>query len=90
MELNELNRQVQVKLHQYCHKFKEDYSKPDYRFIRQVGNRHLYYRGEKMEEKKISRKVRLSLRFEVLKRRKNRLVKAIFHCGAVPVKFTDR
>jgi len=57
--------------------------------IRQVGNRHLYYRGKKMEEKKISRKVKLSYRFEVFKRRKNRLVKAIFHCGAVPVKFTE-
>lgn len=64
-------------------------SEGKYFIIRQVGNRHLYYRGEKMEEKKISRKVRLSHRFEVLKRRKNRLVKAIFHCGAVPVKFTE-
>jgi len=42
-----------------------------------------------MEAKKISRKVRLTHRFEVLKRRKNRVVKAIFHCGAVPVKFTE-
>lgn len=36
MELNELSRQVQVKLHQYCYKFKEGYSKPDSRFIRQM------------------------------------------------------
>ena len=36
MELNELSRQIQVKLHQYCYSFKEGYSKPDYRFIRQM------------------------------------------------------
>ena len=60
-----------------------------YFIIRQVGNRHLYYRGEKMGEKNISHKVKLSYRFEIFKRRKNRLVKAIFHCGAVPVKFTE-
>lgn len=60
-----------------------------YFIIRQTGNRHLYYRGEKLEEKKISRKVRLIYRFEVIKRRKNRLVKAVFRCGAVPVKLTE-
>lgn len=60
-----------------------------YFIIRQVGNRHIYYRGEKLEVKKISRKVHLHHRFEVLKRRKNRLVKVIYHCGAVPVKFTE-
>jgi hypothetical protein len=59
-----------------------------YFVIRQTGNRHIYYRGEKMEEKKISRKVRLTHRFEVTKRRKNRLLKAVFRCGAVPVQFT--
>ncbi len=36
MELNELNRQVQVKLHQYCYKFRGDYSKPDSKFVRQM------------------------------------------------------
>ena len=60
-----------------------------YFIIRQVGNRHIYYHGERIEEKKISRKVRLTHRFEVTKRRKNRLVKAVFRCGAVPVQFTE-
>lgn len=64
-------------------------SEGKYFIIRQVGNRHVYYRGEKLEEKKISRKVKLSYRFEVFKRRKNRLVKAVFRCGAVPVRFTE-
>lgn len=36
----------------------------------------------------ISRKVRLTHRFEVTKRRKNRWMKAVFRCGAVPVRFT--
>ena len=36
MELNELNRQIQVKIHQYCNKFKEGFSKPEYKFIRQM------------------------------------------------------
>jgi len=31
-----LSRPIQVKLHQYCYSFKEGYSKPDYRFIRQM------------------------------------------------------
>jgi hypothetical protein len=64
-------------------------SEGKYFIIRQVGNRHLYYRGGKQEERQISRKVELSYRFDVFKRRKNRLVKAVFRCGAVPVKFTE-
>lgn len=59
-----------------------------YFIIRQTGNRHLYYRKEKLALKMISRKVRLRNRFEVIKKRNNKLVKAVFDCGAVPVKFT--
>ena len=36
MEINELNRQIQVKIHQYCNKFNEGFSKPEYKFIRQM------------------------------------------------------
>lgn len=36
MELNELNKQIQVKIHQYCNKFQKDLTKPEYKFVRQM------------------------------------------------------
>jgi hypothetical protein len=59
-----------------------------YFIIRQRGDRHIFYREEKLSVKQISRGVRLIHRFEVLKRRDNRVERVSYRCGAVPVRLT--
>ena len=56
--------------------------------IRQVGNRDLYYRGQKMPLKQISRKVRLRETYTATKTKDNRKVKETYDCGAMQVRLT--
>ena len=59
-----------------------------YFIIRQVGNRDLYVNGVKQPLKQISRKVKLTETYQVVKRKHNREVKATYHCGAQRVRLT--
>jgi len=58
-----------------------------YFIIRQRGDRCLTYRGKRIVEKQLSRKVELGYSFKTIKRRKNRLVEVKYRFGAVPVRF---
>jgi hypothetical protein len=57
--------------------------------IRQVGNRDLYYRGQKMPLKQISRKAKLRETYTATKRKDNQEVKETYDCGAVQVRLTE-
>jgi hypothetical protein len=54
--------------------------------IRQRGDRHVWYRGERHSVEALGRRVRLEYRHEVLRRRSNRLVRVVYWCGALPVR----
>jgi len=54
--------------------------------IRQVGNRDLIYRDERLPTKEISRKVKLTESYTVTKTRKSNKVQETYDCGAVPVR----
>jgi hypothetical protein len=56
--------------------------------IRQCGNRHLVYHGQKMGIREISRKVKLHYTFTVTKKKKSKRVKETYLCGAVPVRIS--
>ena len=61
--------------------------KADRQFIiRQVGNRDLYYHGEKKPLKDISRTVKLTTSYTVTKNKKNKKVKETYNCGAARVR----
>jgi len=53
--------------------------------IRQVGNRDLIYRDERLPLKEISRKVKLGERYMVTKTKKNKKVQEMYDCGGVRV-----
>ena len=57
--------------------------------IRQVGNRHLYYQGQKRALKQISRQVKLTDKYSVTKIKKSKKVQESYSCGAVRVKLTE-
>lgn len=61
-----------------------------YFVIRQMGRRHLWYRGKHRSFRWVSRKVALSYSFRVKKKHKNRLVERVYCAGAVPVRLTKR
>jgi len=58
--------------------------------IRQVGNRDLIYKGQRLSLKAISRLVKRSYTYTVTKRKKNKPVKETYDCGAVPVQLPGR
>ena len=57
--------------------------------IRQVGNRDLYFNGNKQPLKAISRTVKLTTTYHVTKTKNNKKVRETYHCGAVKVKLTE-
>lgn len=56
--------------------------------IRQVGNRDLYFEGEKLPLKEISKRVKLTESYTVEKTKNNKKVKETYDCGAVKVRLT--
>jgi len=55
--------------------------------IRQTGERHLFYKGTSMPLKKISHKAKLEQKYTVMRNHNNKMVKHIYHGGAIQVKF---
>ena len=58
--------------------------------IRQIGNRDLYFNGNKQPLKAISRTVKLTTTYQVTKTKNNKKVSETYHCGAVKVKLTEQ
>lgn len=56
--------------------------------IRQVGNRDLYFEGERLSLKEISKKVNLTESYTVTKTKKNKKISETYDCGAVRVRLT--
>ncbi|OVE78917.1 hypothetical protein BVY01_04060 [bacterium I07] len=54
--------------------------------IRQRGDRHIYYRGQKLLVRDLGEQIRLRYRFDVYRRRRSRLVRVSYRAGAVPVR----
>ncbi len=57
--------------------------------IRQTGKRDLYYEGNRLPLKEISRIVKLSETFKVTKMKKNKKVKEVYQIGAIKVRLTQ-
>jgi predicted SpoU family rRNA methylase len=58
-------------------------------FVR-LGNRDLYFNGNKQSLKAISRIVKLAVNYQVTKTKKNKKVSEKYNCGAVKVKLTEK
>lgn len=55
--------------------------------IRQTGERHLFYKGKSMPLKKVSRKVILKKKYTVMRKHNSKMVKHVYHVGAIQVEF---
>ena len=58
--------------------------------VRQEGNRHLFYQGEKHDFEYLTQKAKLNWTFTVERIHRNKVRKLMFDCGAIPVQLTAK